>query len=287
MKCYGIEFIKKHFHWLVFLILESVSMVMLFRFNDYQASVWLTSANDLAARVNQKYSDIMAYINLGDVNKDLTMRNVMLQRQVSELRDALAYMGADSAIIDEKQRNALEGYDIIPATVTSNTITKANNYIVIDKGEADGVRSEMGVVGGGGIVGIVYLTGKHYSLVIPILNSKSSISCRIRGHNFFGYLSWNGGHPLVAYLNDVPRYARFKVGDYVETSGYSSVFPPGLFVGKILSIEDSRDGMSFSVKVNLATEFAKLRDVCVVSNRDKAEIDTLRIHAAEAEENTN
>ena len=262
-------------------------MVMLFRFNDYQASVWLTSANDLAARVNQKYSDIMAYINLGDVNKDLTMRNVMLQRQVSELRDALAYMGADSAIIDEKQRNALEGYDIIPATVTSNTITKANNYIVIDKGEADGVRSEMGVVGGGGIVGIVYLTGKHYSLVIPILNSKSSISCRIRGHNFFGYLSWNGGHPLVAYLNDVPRYARFKVGDYVETSGYSSVFPPGLFVGKILSIEDSRDGMSFSVKVNLATEFAKLRDVCVVSNRDKAEIDTLRIHAAEAEENTN
>ena len=63
-----IEFIKKHFHWLVFLILESVSMVMLFRFNDYQASVWLTSANDLAARVNQKYSDIMAYINLGDVN---------------------------------------------------------------------------------------------------------------------------------------------------------------------------------------------------------------------------
>lgn len=282
-----IEFIKKHFHWLVFLILESVSMVMLFRFNDYQASVWLTSANDLAARVNQKYSDIMAYINLGDVNKDLTMRNVMLQRQVSELRDALAYMGADSAIIDEKQRNALEGYDIIPATVTSNTITKANNYIVIDKGEADGVRSEMGVVGGGGIVGIVYLIGKHYSLVIPILNSKSSISCRIRGHNFFGYLSWNGGHPLVAYLNDVPRYARFKVGDYVETSGYSSVFPPGLFVGKILSIEDSRDGMSFSVKVNLATEFAKLRDVCVVSNRDKAEIDTLRIHAAEAEENTN
>ena len=282
-----IEFIKKHFHWLVFLILESVSMVMLFRFNDYQASVWLTSANDLAARVNQKYSDIMAYINLGDVNKDLTMRNVMLQRQVSELRDALAYMGADSAIIDEKQRNALEGYDIIPATVTSNTITKANNYIVIDKGEADGVRSEMGVVGGGGIVGIVYLTEKHYSLVIPILNSKSSRSCRIRGHNFFGYLSWNGGHPLVAYLNDVPRYARFKVGDYVETSGYSSVFPPGLFVGKILSIEDSRDGMSFSVKVNLATEFAKLRDVCVVSNRDKAEIDTLRIHAAEAEENTN
>ncbi len=282
-----IEFFKSYFHWFVFLILESASMVMLFRFNDYQASIWLTSANDFTAAVNKKYSDIMAYVNLGKINEDLTMRNIMLQRQVNELRDALRYMGADSAFIDEKQHTLLGYYDIIPATVTSNSITKANNYIVIDKGEADGVRSEMGVVGGGGIVGIVYLTNRHYSLIMPVLNKKSSISCRIRGHNFFGYLSWEGGSPLVAYLNDVPRYARFKVGDYVETSGYSSVFPPGLFVGKILAIGNSRDGMSYRVKVNLATEFANLRNVCVISNRNKAEVDTLRVHAAEAETNRN
>lgn len=277
-----LEFLKKHFHWLVFLLLESASMTMLFRYNDYQASVWLTSANSLVASIDRKYADIVAYVNLGKVNEDLTMRNIILQRQVSELRDALTYLGVDSTTLNDKQRNALEGYNLIPATVTSNSVTKANNYIIIDKGEADGVRPEMGVMGGGGIVGIVYLTGKHYSLILPVLNSKSSISCRIRGHNFFGYLNWNGGSPLIAYLDDVPRYARFKVGDYVETSGYSSVFPPGLFVGKILGIEDSRDGMSFRVKINLATEFANLRNVCVISSRDKAETDTLRVHAAEA-----
>ncbi len=278
-----IEFIKKHLHWLVFLALESASLTMLFRFNDYQASVWLTSANTFAAAADRKYSDIMAYIHLADVNKDLTMRNVMLQKQVSGLRDALRRLGEDSDAIDKKQRDALKGYDIIPATVTSNSVTKTDNYIVIDKGEADGVRSEMGVVGGGGIVGIVYLAGTHYSLVLPVLNSKSSISCRIRGSSFFGYLNWDGGNPLVAYLNDIPKYAAIKAGDYVETSGYSSVFPPGLFVGRIMSVENSRDGMSFSARVNLATEFATLRDVCVAANRDKPRIDTLRIHAAEAE----
>lgn len=279
-----IEFLKSHFHWVVFLLLECVGFFMLFHFNDYQASVWFTSANELTATVDRAYSSVVAYGNLGRVNRDLTQRNVMLQRQVDQLRELLAQRGDDSLHIVEKQMRALAGYRLIPATVTSNSIDKADNFIVIDKGEADGIRTEMGVVGGAGIVGIVFLTGRNYSLVMPVLNRKSSISCRIRGHRFFGYLSWEGGSPLIAYLTDVPRYARFRVGDYVETSGYSSVFPPGLFVGRILAIGNSRDGLSYRVKVNLATDFGSLRDVCVIANPVKPEIDSLRVHAAEMEQ---
>lgn len=279
-----IEFIKAHFHWVLFVILECAGIALLFRFNDYQASVWFTSANEFTATVDKAYSDIVSYISLGRVNKDLTARNIMLQRQVTELREMLEENGIDSIDIDKKQRAALNGYKLIPAKVTSNSVTDANNFIVIDKGEAQGVHSEMGVVSGGGIVGIVFLTSRNYSLVMPVLNRNSSISCRIRGHRFFGYLEWEGGSPLIAYLTDVPRYARFKVGDYVETSGYSSVFPPGIFVGKIIAIGNSRDGLSYHVKVNLSTDFANLRDVCVIANSVKPEIDSLRVHAAEIEQ---
>lgn len=279
-----IEFLKSHFHWVLFLILESAGLVLLFRFNDYQESIWFTSANEFTATVDRIYSDVISYISLGKVNRDLTDRNILLQRQVTELRDILERSGKDSLWLDEKQRNALGSYRLIPARVTSNSINKVNNFIVIDRGESDGIHSEMGVVSGGGIVGIVFLTGPHYSLVMPLLNSKSKVSCRIRGHGFFGYLSWEGGNPLVATLTDVPRYARFKKGDYVETSGYSSVFPPGLFVGRIISIGNSRDGLSYTVKVNLATDFANLRDVCVIVNPVKPEVDSLSIHALETEQ---
>ncbi len=281
-----IEFIKSHFHWVVFLLLESLGLVMLFHFNDYQASVWFTSANEFTATVDRTYSDIMAYVNLGKVNRDLTARNVMLQKQVDQLREILQTQGHDSIDLEEKQKNALAGFKLIPAQVTSNSITKANNFIVIDKGEKDGIRPDMGVVSGGGIVGIVSLTSHNYSLVMPVLNRNSSISCRIRGHKFFGYLGWEGGSPLVAYLNDVPRYAQFKVGDYVETSGHSSIFPPGLFVGKIIAIGNSNDGLSYRVKVNLATDFADLRDVCVIANPAKPEVDSLQVHAVEMEQPT-
>ena len=267
-----IEFIKSHFHWVVFALLESAALVMLFRFNDYQASVWFTSANEFTAAVDRTYADAVSYINLGKINSDLTARNIMLQRQVNQLRDILARQGADSLWLEEKQRELLKDYRLIPAQVTSNSINKENNFIVIDKGEAAGVRPNMGVVSGGGIVGIVFL------------NRKSSISCRIRGHHFFGYLGWDGGNPLTAYLSDVPRYARFNVGDYVETSGNSAIFPPGLFVGRVIAIGNSRDGLSYLVKVNLATDFADLRDVCVIASPMKAEVDSLRMHAKEMEQ---
>ena len=125
----------------------------------------------------------------------------------------------------------------------------------------------MGVASGTGLVGVVYLAGKHYSVIIPILNKQSRISCAIRGHEYFGYLSWSGGSPVEAYLEDVPRHAIFRKGDWVETSGYSSIFPPGISVGRIMAIYNSTDGLSYRLKIHLSTDFACLRDVYVINDK--------------------
>ena len=119
-----IEFIKSHFHWVMFVLLESAAIVLLFRFNDYQASIWFTSANEFTAAVDRTYADVVSYIKLGKINSDLTARNIMLQRQVNQLRDILAKQGADSLGLDEKQKKLLEDYKLIPAQVTSNSINK-------------------------------------------------------------------------------------------------------------------------------------------------------------------
>ena len=109
-------------------------------------------------------------------------------------------------------------------------------------------------------------------MVIPVLNVTSSrISCAIRGRGYFGYLQWYGGDPTVAYVEDVPRHARFKRGDWVETSGYSSIFPQGVLVGKIEKIFNSADGLSYRLKVRLSTDFGCLRDVFVISDKSIGE----------------
>ena len=110
-------------------------------------------------------------------------------------------------------------------------------------------------------------------------NSKSSISCRVRGQNYFGYLQWDGASTRMAYVDDIPRYAKARKGSVVETSGYSSVFPPGIFVGRVHHVSNSSDGQSYRLDVVLGNDLGNLRDVSVVATPYKAEIDSLTLRA--------
>ena len=262
-----IEFLARHNHWLVFLLLEVISLVLLFHYNSYQGSVWFSSANAVAGKVYETRAGIEQYFSLVDVNKQLTARNLHLERELTELSAQLNTEKHDSTYAERLQKTAIKGYQTIPAKVVSNTVDKHDNFLTIDKGRADGVKDGMGVVSGTGVVGIVYLVSEHYAVVIPILSSKSSISCSLQGRGYFGYLHWTGGDTRKAWLDDVPRHAAFRLYDKVVTNGYSSVFPAGILVGKVLHVYNSPDGIAYRIQVELSTDFAKLRDVCVIDNQ--------------------
>ena len=276
-----LDFLRKYNYFFLFLLLEAMSFVLLFRFNSFQGSVWFTAANSTVATINRIYYDALAYLQLGNVNGQLTHQNTLLSQENAYLRDRLGELTHQATPTELSIRQTLVGYRLLDAVVVSNSTKRANNYLVINRGSLDGVRPEMGIVGGGGAVGIVYLTGPHYSLVIPITNRKSSISCRVRGQGYFGYLQWSGRNLLHAFVNDIPRYAKIKKGAIIETSGYSAVFPPGIFIGRVNSVGNSPDGQSYQLDITLGTDFSKLRNVCVVMTPYKAEIDTLQAHAAQ------
>lgn len=275
-----IDFLARHNHWFLFILLEVLSFILLFHYNSYQGSVWFSSANAVSGKVFEWNASVTQYFSLVDVNKTLTERNIYLERQVEQLTEQLEKAGRDSTEIERMQTSVLKDCNTIPAKVVSCSLNKLNNFITIDKGYTDGVRKDMGVVCGTGVVGIVYLVSEHYSVLIPVLSSVSNISCTIRSRGYFGYLHWKGGSPEEAYIDDIPRHARFKLGDVIVTSGYSSVFPPGIVVGKIKHVYNSANGLSYRLKITLSTDFGRLRDVCVINDKEmdrKLEI----LHAAE------
>jgi rod shape-determining protein MreC len=274
-----IDRLLQYAHWVLFLILEVLSGWMLFRFNAYQGSVWFTQANAVAGQVLDYEAKLLQFIHLKDLNGQLTQDILQLQQENDSMRTLLAQLTQDSSYTQKIQADLLAGEKLIPAHVISNSIKQKDNFITLDKGSKDGVRTEMGVVSGTGIVGITYLVSNHFSVVLPILNTHSNISCRLRGTNYFGSLKWSGGSPLQAYMDDIPRHARCKIGDVVETSGFSSVFPAGIFVGKVIQINNSKDGLSYRLEVQLSTDLAKIRDVCIVSNSRQAELDSLQRQA--------
>jgi rod shape-determining protein MreC len=271
------DFILRYISWFVFLICEIISLVLLFTYNNYQGSIWMSSANVVTGKVYEVNAGVEQFFSLTDINEQLSKRNLYLEQRVQDLTSQIAAQTGDSSLMKLENYELMKKFNLISAKVVSNSINKRNNLITIDKGEIDGVRKDMGVACGSGVVGIVFMTGRHYSVVMPILNSNSSISCTINKRGYFGYLHWTGGNSRIAFMDEVPRHAHFNLYDKVVTSGYSSVFPPGIEIGKIIHVYNSSDGLSYRCMVELSTNFAKLRDVSVIDDAQmKERIDILR-----------
>ncbi|MBQ7361441.1 MAG: rod shape-determining protein MreC [Bacteroidaceae bacterium] len=266
------NFLVKHNDWFLFMLLEVISLVLLVRFNNYQGATFFTSAGSVAGNVYNIFLDAGRYFHLKTENDGLLSQNLALTREVSELKEQLAEYRNNQLLQTDSLVNSIKSeYTYQTANVISNSLNKVNNYITLNKGSNDGVRSEMGVFNSEGVVGVVYLTSKNRALVIPLLNSKSSISCRVKGSDSFCSLSWDGGDPRYSNLIDLPRYAQFEQGDTVVTSGFSSIFPGDLPVGTVERIDDSADGMFYTVRVKLFVDFSKLTSVFIVGSENYEE----------------
>lgn len=266
-----LNFLIKYNYWFLFLLLEVTSFVLLFRFNRYQQSIFFTSANAVVGSVYETTGAMKSYFHLRSINNNLLDRNLLLEQQLVALHNRLLQQGMDSASLRSIELVTPSTFSLHEARVIKNSLSLEDNYITLDKGSADGIRPEMGVVDARGVVGIVFKTSAHYSIVISLLNSKSSISCKIAGSDYFGYLKWQGGDGQYAYLKDLPRHAQFNLGDTVVTSGYSTVFPEGIMVGTVDDMQDSHDGLSYLLKVKLATDFGKLNIVRVIERSRQLE----------------
>ena len=268
-----LNFFIKHSAWFIFAIYVILSLVLLFKDNPYQQSVYLTSANRLSAAVYKAFNGVTSYFHLHDINESLQQRNAALEMELIELRGQLSDLQLQSP--DSLRQPALRQYSFVMANVISNSIAQPNNYITIDRGHIDGVSPEMGVIDQNGVVGIVNVVGPHAARVISLLNPHMRLSCKLRGSGFFGSLVWDGKSPRFAVLEELPKHITFHKGDTIVTSGYSAVFPEGIIVGTVEGLACDMSDSFVSLRIRLTTNFSQLSNVRVITNSMKEQIDAL------------
>lgn len=270
-----LNFIIRYGTWFLFAFYVILSFVLIFSHSSYHHSVYLSSANVVSSAINSTSSEITGYFHLRSINESLQASNAMLENEVLNLRHKIAEyetLLADSLIDNDD----VERYDYVSATVINNSVRHPRNYFSINRGEADGVKRGMGVVDQNGIVGIVNVTGEHTARVISLLNESQHFSVKIKDTQFLGSLSWKGGDPLIAYMEEVPRHAKFEVGDTVVTSGFSTIFPGEIPVGIIMNRIKGSDDNFFVLKVRLTSDFRALSTVRVIKDEYKTELDSLQ-----------
>ncbi len=264
-----INFLIKHNHWFLLLVLEGISFVLIISFNSYQGATMFTTANNIAGNVYMAINDIDSYFDLKSENSILLNHNKELLKEIQLLRNRLNEQSDSNSILS--LNSTAVDYYYNTATVVNNSINKVNNFITIDKGITDGITNEMGVFDDRGVIGIVYRVSENFALIMPLLNSKSNLSCKISNSNSFCTLQWSGGDTRYAYLIDLPQYATYEKGDTVITSGFSSFFPANMPVGIIEETIEDGDDIFNKARVKLFVDFSNIDKVYLVGNCKKEE----------------
>ena len=201
--------------------------------------------------------------------------NARLENEVLNLKHQLAEY---TTLYDDSLNSTIASqprFDYVAATVLNNSIRHPKNYFSINRGEADGIKTGQGVVDHNGVVGIVNVVGPHTARIISLLNETQRFSVKLKDTDFIGSLSWKGGDPSIAYMEELPRHAKYHVGDTVVTSGYSMAFPSDIVVGTVMNRIKGADDNFFILKVKLNSDFKSLGTVRVIKDNYKESLDSL------------
>lgn len=258
------EFLLKRSAWIVFLIYVVLCFVLLFNNNPYQRSRYLSSSNALVSGLNSATTSVTGYFGLRTENVDLLYQNGRLQNEVIELSRELNALRLQLDGDSLRRIATPAAPDFIMAQVIRNSIAHTHNYITIDKGRADGICPEMGVVNQQGVVGIVSTVGEHASVLISVLNPKLRLSCKVKGYDYFGSLVWDGVSSDYALLEEVPSHIEFTPGDTIVTSGFSTAFPEGIAVGMVDKYVIYEYGRLATLRIRLFADIADLNHVRVL-----------------------
>ncbi len=253
----------------VFILLEIAALGMLRHGNALQDLLIARVAHGFLGRVWGLTEAVSDYASLRKHNEQLAGEILRLTEIITCLESEVAISaGRDSAAFASAWRDR---YEFIPAEVIKNSVNKQHNYLIIGKGADDGVKPQTGIITSKGVIGIVDAVSKHYSYAISFLNSDSSISARIGKYGAAGPMAWNGKGTGTALLREIPLQMRFEEGDTVYTSGFSSIFPPDIPLGRIVGSKIV-NGATFEIEVNLFQDFSAVRHVCLVRNLELDEI---------------
>ncbi len=272
-------FFIKYNAFFVFVILEIISFYLIVNNNEKQNQVFVSSANRTIGGFYERYDKVVSYWKLGDVNAELANDNKRLMEQLPN-----AFFDTEVDTIQVKDTLYKQQYEYIPAKVVNNSVNRYNNYLTLNRGKLHGIKSNTGVITNSGIVGVVQKTSKNYTSVMSILHHNTRISVKIKSSEYFGSLIWKGDDARYMYLDAIPKHAKVEVGDTIITSGYSSMFPEGLIVGKVKKAEVVKGSNFYEVKVKLSCDLSNLGHVFVVKNLMKEEKDALEKKAMSANE---
>ena len=262
-------FIRQYFNLISFLILQIICIVSISKFSKTHEAFFSSKANEVTGVINSRYNNVTKYFNLAKVNEDLALENNRLRNLLQSnivAPDSSLAIRIDTLIKDTLNR--FRKYTFLPATVVGNTVSLEANFISLERGANQGVKTEMGVLGPNGIVGKVVSVSDNYSVVMSLLNRNSKVSAMLKNSKdqYAENVEWDGEDPDFLVMRKVSKSVKVQKGDTVVTSRYSPSFPSQLMIGTVDAVEKDDQGNTFTLRIKSATNFRTIQHVNIIVN---------------------
>lgn len=203
--------------------------------------------------------------------KTLKSENDKLQKQVDELTEENSLLAQNKYELQRlRELYALDqeytSYDKVAAKVIGKDTNNWFDTFTINRGSDHGIKKDMNVISGGGLVGIVYDVGKNYAKVRAIIDDESAVSVSFASTSDTGIVS---GDKLIEEgelnVTGIAKDAKVSEGDMVITSQISDKFLPGILVGYVTTIAKDSNELTQSGKIVPVVDFKHIDEVLVIT----------------------
>jgi rod shape-determining protein MreC len=260
-----LNFLERYNNIIVFLILEGIAIFFLATRNSYHNTRFVNGIRGLTYGFDERIYNTRNYLNLREVNTALAAENVRLRNSLDKIekRNNSLFFSVNDTIYSQQ-------YVHISAEAIDNSTNRQKNFFTLNKGRLQGITVDMAVTSGDAVAGVIVGCSENYSVAMSLLNLDFKVSARIKSNGYFGSLSWDGRDNRKVILSDIPQDAIFAIGDTIETTGYSAIFPEGIMIGRVTDFE-KRGGDFYRITVDIEAKFRKLHFVDIIGNLKKNE----------------
>ncbi len=260
-----LNFLTRYNNLIVFLVLEGIALYVISTGNNYQNAKLLNAVRGMTRGIEQKIYNTSSYLSLHEINSRLAEENVALKNRMEQMvrKENQAFSSVRDSVYKQQYQHA-------SGEVINNSINRQKNFFTINKGESQGIKVDMAVLSPDGIAGVIVGCSKDFSVAMSVLNIDFKLSARIKSNGYYGSLGWDGRDYRYAILSEIPQHVNVSVGDTIEATGFSAIFPEGSVVGTVSDYEKI-GGDFYKIRVSLMTDFKKLHFVDVIGNMKKTE----------------
>ena len=225
----------------------------------YVVALPLEAFTAIDRSVREMWDGYVALRGVRDENLQLRRETLSLREENSALREAAASYARLAALLEFKQRHPSQ---TVAAQVIGHDASNLYRGVVLDKGERDGIRADMGVMTPVGVVGRVIKTGPSSSVVLLVTDPHNAIAGIVQRSRDEGIIEGTPqGRARIKYL---PLLSGVHEGDVVVTSGLTGGFPRGLVVGTITGIHKEEGELFQTAEINPEADLSKLEEVLVI-----------------------